>query len=521
MKITCSACHASYNLPDEKVAGRRVKVRCKRCSEPIVVDGSKVQSIPPPAEFEDEATRVMESPAGAPHMWTVNLSETEQGDMTDEEIVAGWQAGVVTEDAYVWRDGMDDWKPILEVPELVSLLSQATEGARPEPEPEPEPPPAPAPALAPALGSSPFGAPSPAKAPLPKPAPVSPSPGNASGDMFLNKPKPKREKPKYEASEARNENSMLFSLEALKAAAKTSEDAAPPKSVRVDENLLTLGLGGGAEMFNAPLIQVDAPAPQPVAKGISRAPVPAMTGAEMDFAPPKKGGKGWLVALGAVVVLGGGGFFAYSNLMPTDPAAAATSSLPAETAAPTAEETAAPEETATPEPSASEAPSAAPSSEAATSGKTTSSDKGSSSHGSSDRGSTTSGNGSGSESHGSEGSSSTPPSSGSDKKDDKDTDKDKDKEEAAAPPFNTDAARAALSAAASQAASCKTSDGPTGSGKVQVTFVPSGRVTSANVVSGPFGGTSVGGCIARTFRKARVPKFSGDAQIVAKSFKIP
>jgi hypothetical protein len=89
------------------------------------------------------------------------------------------------------------------------------------------------------------------------------------------------------------------------------------------------------------------------------------------------------------------------------------------------------------------------------------------------------------------------------------------------PPFDTGAAKAALEAASASASSCKTDDGPTGRGKVQVTFSPTGRATSANVIEGPFGGTSVGGCIAKVFRGAKVPAFSGDAVTVSKSFTIP
>jgi hypothetical protein len=55
---------------------------------------------------------------------------------------------------------------------------------------------------------------------------------------------------------------------------------------------------------------------------------------------------------------------------------------------------------------------------------------------------------------------------------------------------------------------------------VQVTFATSGRVTTANVAGPPFGGTSVGGCVAGIFRKARIPAFSGNPVTVSKSFSI-
>nr|MDQ2645535.1 hypothetical protein [Myxococcota bacterium] len=66
---------------------------------------------------------------------------------------------------------------------------------------------------------------------------------------------------------------------------------------------------------------------------------------------------------------------------------------------------------------------------------------------------------------------------------------------------------------------CKKEGGPTGTGRALVTFAPSGRVTKAEI-TGDFAGTSVGGCVARLFRAARVPKFSGDPTTVSKNFTI-
>ena len=37
MKVTCQACSAQYTIADDKVKGRKVKIRCKACQTPIVV----------------------------------------------------------------------------------------------------------------------------------------------------------------------------------------------------------------------------------------------------------------------------------------------------------------------------------------------------------------------------------------------------------------------------------------------------------------------------------------------------
>jgi predicted Zn finger-like uncharacterized protein len=89
-----------------------------------------------------------------------------------------------------------------------------------------------------------------------------------------------------------------------------------------------------------------------------------------------------------------------------------------------------------------------------------------------------------------------------------------------APPFNTESAKGALAvAAASASINCKAADGPKGNGKVTVIFAPSGKATQA-LVSGDFAGTNTGGCIARIFKEAHVPPFSGSSVSVSKSVTI-
>jgi hypothetical protein len=87
-------------------------------------------------------------------------------------------------------------------------------------------------------------------------------------------------------------------------------------------------------------------------------------------------------------------------------------------------------------------------------------------------------------------------------------------------PFSRSAAISALGSAAGAVGGCKKPDGPTGRGRVSVTFAPSGRVTTAVVSGGPFAGTSVGGCVAATFRRVSVPPFVGSPVTVHKSFSI-
>jgi len=90
---------------------------------------------------------------------------------------------------------------------------------------------------------------------------------------------------------------------------------------------------------------------------------------------------------------------------------------------------------------------------------------------------------------------------------------------AAGGPFDPGAAKEALAGATANVANCKEMGGPTGNGRVSITFAPSGRPTSV-AVTGDLAGTTVGSCIARLYRAVRVPAFSGDPVTVAKGFSV-
>src|SRR6201986_101211 len=99
MKVSCQACGAKYTIADDKVRGRKVKIRCKSCGTPIVVDGQSEAPAAPAAGAP--AVPAPAAPKGPSVSWSVNLSDTDQRTMTTEEIVAGWQSGEITHDAFV------------------------------------------------------------------------------------------------------------------------------------------------------------------------------------------------------------------------------------------------------------------------------------------------------------------------------------------------------------------------------------------------------------------------------------
>jgi hypothetical protein len=74
--------------------------------------------------------------------------------------------------------------------------------------------------------------------------------------------------------------------------------------------------------------------------------------------------------------------------------------------------------------------------------------------------------------------------------------------------FDETAARAALAELLKPAAACKEPGGPTGQTSATITFEPSGAVSGVTV-GAPFAGSSTGTCIVTTFKRAKIAPFKG------------
>jgi len=500
MKIACEACAAKYTIADDKVRGRRVKIRCKGCGTPIVVDG---QNGAGPSIADAETDVALE--AEAPVTWSVNLSDTDSRTMSTEEIVAAYASGVVTADAFIWKDGMADWVPLLDS-ELAPLLAGA----------------APVAAVGARGGMPLFSSPN-QGAQASRPAATTHATQPNTQDLFgsldsagseedpgLNAPSvPQAGTSAYDDGKltgARNENSVLFSLDALKAGfspsapsaakpapkvpAKGPGAARPQQPSNPDDPFgmsAAAGLmGGRGALFGADnQALMTAPAPPPPAAPVH---APFVAGAVPAAYAPKPNKLVYIVGgVGGVVIIG----LLLALLMGKKSDSGATadnSAMASASAAPVAEKP--PEEAKKEEPAKpAEVASAATSASAAASASSATSAK----------------------------PAPVAQTGGG-------TTVKKPKEDAPPPadaqPFSKASAISALGAAASSAGSCKKPGGPTGPGKATVTFAPSGRVTTATIAGGSYAGTGVGGCVASVFRRAHVPPFSGSSVTVSKSFQI-
>jgi predicted Zn finger-like uncharacterized protein len=613
MKITCQSCQAKYTIADEKVAGKTVKIKCKKCGAAIVVNGTEPAmatgpiagpgagpAAAPPGDDDDGegATRVFaegQGPGGGDE-WTVNVSDEDQRTLTTPQIVIEYQRGVITADTYVWKDGMADWLPLSGVPELMRMVG----GSAPMPAagaPAAAPAPAPAPAYAGAATAAPSAVPAMAMPPgglggtmmmTEAPSPVAALSPSAQAQAALNPPTAARRVPKPNpgidlfatgtnpepqmagpaASTAttsadrlvgeRNENSVLFSISALTAAA-----AAAKKGGSGEVNLLDFGpspapknggrggvddlinLGGGMPAgpmlapppLLAPVVEAPPPPPQPVAPamspGMSPAYNPAFQAGMIPDYQPKKSSKGLVIGIVAGVVVLGGATALFLGMRGGGPdkTAGADQAQTATTAA------APPADTGTPTPAATPAQTQAaatpPPADTAPAGNTdTKPDKPADTKPvPAGPGKPVPGPGPGpgkpadtkpdkpADTKPDKPADTKPADTKPDKPADTKPDKPADTGGGSGKDFDRGAAAAALSGAAGAARGCKTGDGPTGAAHVRITFAPSGSVTSVTV-DAPFSGTSVGSCITSAFKGAHVPAFDGSPVVVPKTISI-
>ena len=110
MKVSCQSCSAKYTIADEKVSGRIVKIRCKKCGATIVVNGNDMKA-------DAAADAAAES-----EVWTLSVDDTDQRTMTVADVVTAYKSGIVNDDTFAWKEGMDDWLPLRDIEALSSAV---------------------------------------------------------------------------------------------------------------------------------------------------------------------------------------------------------------------------------------------------------------------------------------------------------------------------------------------------------------------------------------------------------------
>ena len=189
MKFLCDNCKAKYQIADEKVAGKTVRMKCRKCGHQIevraAVTETSVSTSPPGANSGSDAPRapaarsglatslsaakprapishgpagtagggalagafqrtVQEGPQTVPFPnqnnpvelsvtdeWYVAINGVPVGPVRISELRRKAASGAVTEDSLCWQEGLEEWRPVRSIPELAAIVREAAQGNRP------------------------------------------------------------------------------------------------------------------------------------------------------------------------------------------------------------------------------------------------------------------------------------------------------------------------------------------------------------------------------------------------------
>jgi len=526
MKITCQSCQAKYTIADEKVLGKIVKIRCKKCSATIVVNGSDPSGAP--------AYEAAPQPsAGSDESWTINVAEGDQRTMTDAEVVSAFQTGLIGDETFCWKDGMSDWLPLREIetlyaackpPRAVRSAPPAQQATRAQGRSSP---PAPEVAAAAGHGIANGGAARRQGGRAPG-ADLFQGAAQAGGEEEVMTSAPAGAPQAFEPQKptgARNENSVLFSLSALTSKGTDRPPAMPgvEASGLIDIRQLSAQMGRGDDKKRSRVDDIMNLSSGGAFNGALAA--PTLTAPAIDqYGPPatetaskNKGLIFMALGAGAFVIVGAVGvtmLLMRGKGTDADSAAASTSAAGL-TASASASVAAAAESAAAPNSSAS-----APEATAAATDSTASASASGTPPAAPAAATTTAAAAAAAATPKAQAQTApaTAPAHST----------------AAAPagvpaalaaaaqadqPFNMGEAKSKLAAAAASAQTCKKGD-TTGTGHAVIVFAPNGGAQSVTINGPPFEGTPVGACVAARFKSVHVPAFSGSPFSVSKSFTI-
>ncbi len=118
MKIVCEACQAKYSISDDKVRGKAFKIRCKKCSNIIVVKPNEGGISGPQAD----ATTIAPASGAGDTTWHIVVDGEQVGPLSDGDIRGRLSRGEINGDTYIWREGLADWQKISAVADFADAV---------------------------------------------------------------------------------------------------------------------------------------------------------------------------------------------------------------------------------------------------------------------------------------------------------------------------------------------------------------------------------------------------------------
>jgi predicted Zn finger-like uncharacterized protein len=135
MQFSCESCKTALQIADEKVRGKRLIVRCKRCGSKITIsDPALAGGASPPIAAPAPRAPTLQRPAAAasldPPIWFAMLGGQQTGPLTGAQVEIKIAEGAVGPRTYMWKDGMASWQRAKDVADVSVMFGRPPEPPR-------------------------------------------------------------------------------------------------------------------------------------------------------------------------------------------------------------------------------------------------------------------------------------------------------------------------------------------------------------------------------------------------------
>jgi predicted Zn finger-like uncharacterized protein len=108
IQVECGTCKARYAVPEERVKGKLLKIRCKHCQSIIEVRGEGASG-----------RSVLER---SRRLWFLAIRRQRVGPITEQEVRERYRRGEIKAKTYAWRQGFTRWERLFDISEFQDLV---------------------------------------------------------------------------------------------------------------------------------------------------------------------------------------------------------------------------------------------------------------------------------------------------------------------------------------------------------------------------------------------------------------
>src|SRR5437870_3427558 len=119
MRFICETCRANLQISDEKLRGKRLIVRCKRCGVQIRIADPALSAQQP---RDEETSRRAVPPPPPPQAFATDPAGWFAIALTRSELESRIASGDVHPGTYVWKQQMETWVPAQALGELAAMF---------------------------------------------------------------------------------------------------------------------------------------------------------------------------------------------------------------------------------------------------------------------------------------------------------------------------------------------------------------------------------------------------------------